>query len=158
MRNVKSNSLIIVLILSLVSCMSEKKLAKTCADKFPVRDSLIVKERILIDTINIKGDTVIAECPPIIVRDTITGEIIKVPVYRKVPCPDKQFIYKTIIKDSLIYKENTAKVSYQNTLMQEQSKTISKLQFYKKWFWILLICIVAYFGIKFYLPVVMSRF
>lgn len=158
MRNVANSSLIIVLILTLVSCISEKKLAKVCANKFPVRDSVIVKERILIDTINIKGDTVTAECPPLVARDTITGEIIKVPVYRKVPCPDKQFIYKTIVKDSLIFKENTAKVSYQNILLQGQAKTISKLQFYKKWFWILLVCIVAYFGVKFYLPMVMSRF
>ena len=157
MRNVTSSSLIIVLIISLVSCMSEKKLAQTCAEKFPVRDSLIVKERVIVDTINIKGDTVTAECPPMIVRDTITGEIIKVPVYRKVACPDKQFIYKTVIKDSLIYKENTAKVSYQNILMQEQANTISKLHFYKKWFWILVICVVVYFGVKFYLPKILSR-
>jgi hypothetical protein len=151
MRNVARSSLFIVFILSLVSCMSEKKLAKVCSEKFPIRDSLIVKERLIIDTINIKGDTVIAECPPLVVRDTTTGKIIKVPVYKKVACPDKQFIYKTVIKDSLIYRENTAKVSSQNTIIQKQENTISKLRFYQKWFWILVICIPAYFVLRFYL-------
>lgn len=149
-------AIILVLITSAMSCVSEKKLAKLCAEKYPPRDSTVVRDRIITDTINVPGDTIKVDCPPVFIKDTTTGAIIKVPVTKKAPCPPKQILYKTVVRDSLIYRENTALVQHQKNIIALRDKTIEKisdsLRFYKKWFWILVISLVVYVGIRYVIP------
>lgn len=149
-------ALILTLITSATSCVSEKKLAKLCAEKFPPRDSTVVRDRVITDTINVPGDTIRVECPPIFIKDTTTGAIIKVPVTKKAPCPSKQILYKTIVRDSLIYRENTALVQHQKNIIALRDKKIEDqaedLSFYRKWFWILVVIAAGYIGIKYILP------
>lgn len=148
--------LVLTLIASATSCVSEKKLAKMCAEKFPPRDSTIIRERVITDTINVPGDTIQVECPPIFIKDTTTGAIIKVPVTKKTQCPPKQIVYKTIVRDSLIYRENTAMVQHQKNIIALRDKTIEdqtkSLSFYRKWFWILLVIVAGYVGVRYVLP------
>lgn len=143
---------LLLLITSTTSCVSEKKLAKMCAEKFPPRDSTIIRDRVITDTINVPGDTVRVECPAVLVKDSTSGVIIKVPVVKKVPCPPKQILYRTVVRDSIIYRENTALVSHQKNIIALRDKTIEDinedLSFYRKWFWILLLIIIGAIAVR----------
>ncbi len=103
---------IIFLLIFLTSCMSEKKLAKVCAEKFPIKDSIVVIETTDTTYEYIKGDSIriytkINE--KIYVTDTI--------------CPEKKV--PTIIKfrDKIVYQENTARIR----VCQEVSDSLAKV-------------------------------
>jgi hypothetical protein len=102
------------LLISLVfiGCVPVSKLAKVCAERYPVKEE--IREIVLVDTLNIKGDT-------IRLNKTDTAYVI---------CPPTQVITKT--KEVRITAENTAKTH----LVKEQcskelkvkDKEIIKLQ------------------------------
>lgn len=143
---------LLLLITSTTSCVSEKKLAKLCSEKFPPRDSTVIRDRVITDTINVPGDTVRVVCPPILMKDSTSGVVIKVPVIKNVPCPPKQILYRTVVRDSIIFRENTALVSHQKNIIALRDKTIDDvredLSFYKKWFWILLLIIAGAIAVR----------
>jgi hypothetical protein len=105
------NKLLLLTTILLASCMTEKQsvkklaiiqskypelIAQNCADKFPIKESIEVRETITHDTLK-STDTLI--------KDTvINNEIIR---YVYLP---GQTITKTIKKDSVIRLENTAKL------------------------------------------------
>ncbi len=105
------NKLLLLTTILLASCMTEKQsvkklaiiqskypelIAKNCADKFPIKETIEVRETITHDTLK-STDTLI--------KDTvINNEIIR---YVYLP---GQTITKTIKKDSVIRLENTAKL------------------------------------------------
>jgi hypothetical protein len=72
-----------------IGCVPVSKLAKVCAERYPVKEE--IKEIVLVDTLNIKGDT-------IRLNKTDTAYVI---------CPPTQVITKT--KEVRITAENTAK-------------------------------------------------
>lgn len=73
---------LLIFSLFLTGCLSERKLAETCAEKYPIKES--VKEVLIIDTlvntdtvkIEYKGDTILLPCPPS-KTITLTKEVIK---------------------------------------------------------------------------------
>ena len=102
---------ILLLTIILSSCLTEKKsvkqlaliqnkfptlIAQNCADKFPIKESIEIREVVTYDTIK-SVDTLIKD-------STINNEVI-----RFVYLPGKT-ITKTIKKDSVIRLENTAKL------------------------------------------------
>jgi hypothetical protein len=110
----KSKALFYLLLFTLNACIPPGKLPQRCADQFPCRDSAIVRERIITETISYPDvvyefiDTTV--CPPnlpdsvIIIKErvkTIPGKTISI----KVPC-----------QDSIIYRRDTAL----ETLLKEQ--------------------------------------
>ena len=102
------------LLISLVfiGCVPVSKLAKVCAERYPVKEE--IREIIIVDTLNIEGDT-------IRLNKTDTAYVV---------CPPTQVITKT--KEVRITAENTAKTH----LVKEQcskelkvkDKEIIKLQ------------------------------
>jgi ribosomal protein L14E/L6E/L27E len=89
----------------LQSCMTNKKLAQKCADKFPIKDSTVIVERIDTTYVTIKGDTIRV---PFKSGDSI--------VYKLVQCPPKKLAQVVKYKEKLVYRENTAKVTILNIL------------------------------------------
>lgn len=102
---------ILLLTIILSSCLTEKKsvkklaliqnkfptlIAQNCADKFPIKESIEIREVVTYDTIK-SVDTLIKD-------SLINNEVI-----RFVYLPGKT-ITKTIKKDSIIRLENTAKL------------------------------------------------
>jgi hypothetical protein len=100
--------ILICSLLSLASCVTQKKverfldnhqevLAKECAENFPVKDSVVMKDSIrfdtiyqegawIVDTVYIKGDTIV----------------------RKSQCPPTQTINKIVDHEKIIYQRDRA--------------------------------------------------
>lgn len=95
-----------------IGCVPQSKLAKVCAERFPVKEE--VKEILIIDTLNIIGDT-------IRLNKTDTAYVI---------CPPNQVITKT--KEVRITAENTAKTHLVKEQcskeLKDKDKEINKLQ------------------------------
>lgn len=89
-----------------IGCVPQSKLAKVCAERFPVKEE--IREIILIDTLNIKGDT-------IRLNKTDTAYVI---------CPPTQVITKT--KEVRITAENTAKTHLVKEQCSKELKTKDK--------------------------------
>jgi flagellar motility protein MotE (MotC chaperone) len=95
----------ILIAYSLSGCLSQNKLAKVCAERFPIKEE--IKEVLVIDTLLTQGDTIVVHF-----KDS------SLPVI----CPPSKTITK--IKEVKITAENTAKT---HLLNQEHQKEINKL-------------------------------
>lgn len=95
-----------------IGCVPVSKLAKVCAERYPVKEE--IKEIVLVDTLNIKGDT-------IRLNKTDTAYVV---------CPPTQVITKT--KEVRITAENTAKTHLAKEQcskeLKAKDKEIIKLQ------------------------------
>jgi hypothetical protein len=91
---------ILFVMFALQSCMSNKKLAQKCADKFPIKDSTVIVERVDTTYVVVKGDTIRV---PFKSGDSI--------VYKLVQCPPKKLAQVVKYKEKVVYQENTAKVA-----------------------------------------------
>lgn len=142
------NKLLLLTIL-FASCMTEKQsvkklaiinskypelIAQNCSDKFPIRESVEVRETITHDTLK-STDTLI--------KDTvINNEIIR---YIYLP---GQTITKTIKKDSVIRLENTAKLFVLESKLKAANEQIIKqkqLIVIGRWVGFLLLIIISVF-------------
>ena len=100
-----NKAIAILIAISLSGCYSQNKLAKVCAEKFPIKEE--IKEVLVIDTLLTQGDTIVVHF-----KDS------SLPVI----CPPSKTITKT--KEVKITAENTAKT---HLLNQEHQKEINKL-------------------------------
>lgn len=148
----------ILVVVFFASCTSEKRLASICAEKYPVKDSTIIIERIDTTFVEIKGDTIKV---PFKVKDSS--------FFLSVPCPSVKV--PSVLKSSkkVVYQENTAKtklcelqttaLAKQNMAlaveiqdMQEkildQKETISDLRRFKMWVYIFIVSLIAIYIIK----------
>jgi hypothetical protein len=142
---------ILLLTIILSSCLTEKKsvkklaliqnkfptlIAQNCADKFPIKESVEIREVVTYDTIK-SVDTLIKD-------SIINNEVI-----RFVYLPGKT-ITKTIKKDSIIRLENTAKLFVLESKLKASNEALivanDKLKTLKKLliaiFWISVILVV----------------
>ena len=108
---------VIVLMLVFQSCSSSKQLAKKCAERFPVKDSTIIIEKIDTTYVTVKGDTIKVPC-----KD---GDSI---VYVKAVCPPKKVATVTKYKEKIVYQENTGKVEHLQNVILDLNKELSKTQ------------------------------
>lgn len=103
--------LIILSALSLASCMTTRKatdylkdkgeLPGICADEYPVKDSVIVKDSITLDTVFVGSDPVFDT-----VTQTVNDTVVRV-VTKTLPA---KVITKTQVQIKEVYRENTARV------------------------------------------------
>jgi hypothetical protein len=142
---------ILLLTIILSSCLTEKKsvkqlaliqnkfptlIAQNCADKFPIKESVEIREVVTYDTIK-SVDTLIKD-------SIINNEVI-----RFVYLPGKT-ITKTIKKDSIIRLENTAKLFVLESKLKASNEALivanDKLKTLKKLliaiFWISVVLVV----------------
>lgn len=149
---------LLIFSLFLTGCLSERKLAETCAEKYPIKEE--IKEILVIDTIQSKPDTILVHF-----KDSILPVI----------CPPSKTI--TLTKEVIRIQENTARIQslklnhqkkieslhmdYQRheeahikeveKLKKQLDNTETKLQNvkkYKLWFWLLISSLVAIFAIR----------
>ena len=142
---------LLLLTIILSSCLTEKKsvkqlaliqnkfpslIAQNCADKFPIKESVEIREVVTYDTVK-STDTLIKD-------SIINNEVI-----RFVYLPGKT-ITKTIKKDSIIRLENTAKLFVLESKLKASNEALivanDKLKTLKKLliaiFWISVILVV----------------
>ena len=106
----------LLILLLFVSCASEKKIAKICAEKYPIKDSTIIIEKIDTTYEYIKGDS-------IKVPFYIKGEV----VYKDTICPTIKVPKVTKSKEKIVYQENTAKNALFEFQMKEINQKLAKL-------------------------------
>lgn len=145
---------IAVMGIMLPACVSTQKavyllkkrnqLAYVCYQNYPVRDSITYQERVVWDTAYIPFDSVL-------VRDTCiyNGNIL---VHSsKIPCPPNRVITKTIFRDSIIYRKDSAQISYlenQTAKCEAEKKDIERsVSLWRKWALIELAVIVFLFAL-----------
>ena len=98
---------LLIFSLFLTGCLSEKKLAETCAEKYPIKES--VKEVLIFDTIELKPDTIL-----MYFKDTILA----------VPCPPSKTI--TFTKEVIKTQENTAKIESMRMSHQKEMESLHR--------------------------------
>ena len=98
---------ILVFSLILTGCLSEKKLAETCAEKFPIREQ--IKEVLVIDTVQSAPDTIMVHF-----KDSILPVI----------CPPSKTI--TLTKEVIKTQENTAKIESLRINHQKELERLHK--------------------------------
>ena len=106
----------LIICLLFVSCVSEKKIAKICAEKYPIKDSTIIIEKIDTTYEYIKGDS-------IKVPFYLKGEVI----YKDTICPPVKFPMITKSKEKIVYQENTAKSALFEFQMKDMSQKLAKV-------------------------------
>jgi hypothetical protein len=106
----------LIICLLFVSCVSEKKIAKICADKYPIKDSTIIIEKIDTTYEYIKGDS-------IKVPFYLKGEVI----YKDTICPPVKVPLVTKSKEKIVYQENTAKNALFEYQMKDMSQKLAKV-------------------------------
>ena len=161
-----NKAIAILLASSLSGCISQNKLAKVCAERFPINEQ--IKEVIVVDTIITKGDTIKMGfkdtsfsfvCPP---SKTIT-------VYKEV-----KITAENTAKTYLVKQEYQAEINKLNDDCDKQIKILNvelnkhikeinnlseKLENVKKFknrFYILLSGIILYFAFKFGIKKIVS--
>ena len=122
-----------ILLALLTSCSSINKARKTldnnpqeaaryCADKFPVRDSVVYKDSVHFDTLLIGEtyfDTILVQCP-----DTVIKVVTKV---------EPKTIVKTVTQIKEVYRENTAKVEeWRLMFFDAEKKMLNAIDKYNK--------------------------
>lgn len=105
-----------IICLLFISCTSERKLAKICAEKYPIKDSTIIIEKIDTTYEFIKGDS-------IKVPFYIKGDV----VYKDTICPTIKVPKITKSKEKIVYQENTAKSALFEFQMKDMSQKLAKL-------------------------------
>lgn len=105
----------LIICLLFVSCVSEKKIAKICAEKYPIKDSTIIIEKIDTTYEYIKGDS-------IKVPFYLKGEVI----YKDTICPPVKIPKITKSKEKIVYQENTAKSALFEFQMKDMSQKLAK--------------------------------
>jgi len=144
--------------LLLTGCLSEKKLAETCAEKFPVKEE--IKEVLIIDTVQSLPDTVVVHfkdsnftfvCPPV-QTITKTKEVIKTQENTaKIESLKKahQKEMESYIKDFEMHEEKHNKEieKLKKDLINSEEK-VESLRKFKRWFILLISGIILYFVIR----------
>jgi predicted RNase H-like nuclease (RuvC/YqgF family) len=137
-----------------MGCVPQSKLAKVCAERFPVKEE--ITETIVTDTITIAGDTIRLNktdtsyiiCPPnkvitkvkevkITAENTAKTHIIKQDCQKQLDSKDKE-IGK--IKKELINKEEK---------IAELKQKLEDVKKFKRWFYILIGIIALILGYRF---------
>ena len=144
--------------LFLTGCLSERKLAETCAEKFPIKEE--IKEVLVIDTVQSLPDTVVVHfkdsnftfvCPPV-QTITKTKEVVKTQentakIESLKIAHQKEM--ESYIKDFEIHekKHNKEIEKLKKDLINSQEK-VESLRKFKRWFYILVFSLIAIFAIR----------
>ncbi len=148
---------LLIFSLFLTGCLSERKLAETCAEKYPIKES--VKEILIVDTlintdtvkIEYKGDSIVLPCPP---SKTIiqTKEVIKTQENTAkiefLKINHKKEI-ESLKKDYQQYEEQHIKeVDKLKKKLNDVETKFQNVKKFKLWFWLLLSGLGVIFAIR----------
>lgn len=136
-----------------MGCVPQSKLAKVCAERFPIKEE--ITETIVTDTITIAGDTIrlnktdtaYVVCPPNKVITQIKEVKIKAENTAKTQLVKDHCNKKLTAKDSQIEKLNK-ELSSKNQKIAELKEKLEDVKKYKKWFYMLIGIIAIILGYR----------
>lgn len=153
MKNLSIIAVAVGIILTLCSCNAERKaldyakshpekFAEFCADEFPVKDSVIVRDSISFDTLYSENE--------VYIRDTsyIEKEGRTITIYKEKRCPPTKTITKTVRHDSLVIRRDTAKETALQQERDAQVKRGDKLD--RKYNWWMRACLITWLLVALY--------
>lgn len=163
------NVFLIFLVLFLFGCTTSKvgrakrvldenpiDAAQYCANKFPIKDSIVYKDSVHLDTLYVGEpyfDTILVQCP-----DTVIKVVTRI---------EPKTIVKTVTQTKEVYRENTAKAEEWRLLFFDaQKKMLTAIDKYnkaeaekkiwkaaaRKWKWLLIAIAAFVIGWKFRSP------
>lgn len=144
--------LLITICCVLAACSTPSKLAKKCAELFPVQDSVLVKTRTITDTLIIPFYDVkyvdTTECPPSEVPVLLIDTIVRKVPGRKIP-------YQVLVHDTILIRKDSALVrKLQDEITATKRRlTVAHTKLQKRWpLWItilaILLAMLAGIGLK----------
>ncbi len=95
-----------------------KDAAKYCADKYPVKDSIIVKDSVSFDTIYVGEDVVFDT-----VYENRTDTVVRV-ITKTLPA---KVVTKTVTQVKEVFRENTARVTHLEISLADCNKQVGEL-------------------------------
>jgi hypothetical protein len=107
----------IAILIFMTSCMSQKKLAKTCAERFPINDSTVIIERVDTTYQYVQGDS-------IRVPFYVQGKVI----YKDTICPPVKVANVSKVKEKHVYVENTAKIQHLENVNSKLTQDLNDSQ------------------------------
>ena len=148
---------LLIFSLFLTGCLSERKLAETCAEKYPIKES--VKEILIVDTlvntdtvkIEYKGDSIVLPCPPS-KTITITKEVIKtqentakIESLRISHQKEMESLHKDYLQHEEAHRKEVEKLKKQLNDVETKFQNVKK---FKLWFWLLISGLGLIFAIR----------
>lgn len=148
---------LLIFSLFLTGCLSERKLAETCAEKYPIKES--VKEVLIVDTlintdtvkIEYKGDTILLPCPPS-KTITFTKEVIKtqentakIESMRMNHQKEMESLHNDYQNHEAAHLKEMDKLKKQLNDVETKFQNVKK---FKLWFWLLVSGLGVIFAIR----------
>ena len=148
---------LLIFSLFLTGCLSERKLAETCAEKYPIKES--VKEILIVDTlvntdtvkIEYKGDSIVLPCPPS-KTITLTKEVIKtqentakIESLRISHQKEMESLHKDYLQHEEAHRKEVEKLKKQLNDVETKFQNVKK---FKLWFWLLISGLGLIFAIR----------
>lgn len=147
----------LILLFFLTGCLSEKKLADKCAEKFPIREE--IKEVLVIDTIQSQPDTILVHfkdsilpviCPPmktIVQKKEVIKTLentAKIESLKNKHQKEMEFLHMDYQKHEDAHIKEVEKLKKDLNKAEEKLENVKK---FKRWFWLLISGILLYFAI-----------
>lgn len=148
---------LLIFSLFLTGCLSEKKLSETCAEKYPIKES--VKEILIVDTlintdtvkIEYKGDSIVLPCPPS-KTITLTKEVIKtqentakIESLRIIHQKEMESLHRDYQNHEESHIKEVEKLKKQLNDVETKFQNVKK---FKLWFWLLVSGLGVIFAIR----------
>jgi predicted component of viral defense system (DUF524 family) len=148
---------ILLFSLILTGCLSEKKLAETCAEKYPIKEE--IKEVLIIDTVQSLPDTVVVHfkdsnftfvCPPV-QTITKTKEVVKTQEntakIESLKIAHQKEMQNYIKEYNMHEEKHEKEITKLNKELNQANEKVESLRKFKRWFYFIIIGIIAYFVI-----------
>lgn len=147
----KLRKLSLFLLLALMaSCMTEKKWAEGCAERFLVKETTtLVKGEVIYDTTYLQPDTLVFTDTVTVDCDTATGVVTKY-IYKEKACPPAQI--RTVNRVDTVFRtvENLAAVVAAEIKADEEKQRADRITTGRDtWRWIAIVCILIIIGAVF---------
>ena len=148
---------LLIFSLFLTGCLSEKKLAETCAEKYPIKES--VKEILIVDTlvntdtvkIEYKGDSIVLPCPPsktiILTKEVIKTQenTAKIESLRISHQKEMESLHRDYQNHEEAHRKEVDKLKKQLNDVETKFQNVKK---FKLWFWLLVSGLGVIFAIR----------
>lgn len=134
---------LIIICMIFCSCMTEKKFAQKCADKFPVKESKVyVPGEVRFDTTYLQPDTLVFTDTVTVDCDTVKGIVTKY-IYKEKACPPAPIITRYQVDTVVITKLDSAAISVVRIEAQEQQARADRVTGGRDtWRWIAIVCML----------------